>query len=52
MKILLVHSSIEQAKDEYSKLCLSEADKACKEAKFQLNLANTLIEESHRFDNR
>lgn len=46
----LIFCSIDDAKDNYSRLCLMEAEKAVNEANFQINLANKLIEESHRFD--
>ncbi len=44
--------SEEESKSLYQAQCLNAAEECCKEAKIQLDLANILIQESHRYDTR
>lgn len=40
----------EEQQEIYSKNCLLEAEKALNNAQFEIKVAETLIQESHRYD--
>lgn len=47
--VLHILSESEQ-QEVYSKTCLLQAEKALNNARFEIQLAETLIKESHRYD--
>lgn len=42
--------TVEETQNLYAKECLREAERALDEAQFNILLAGTLIQESHRYD--